>query len=121
MDEKLALKEKILDKYIFCGLTNLNTGFDVSSIKYFSEKEFEILLQRVKELSFGIHGIEPWQDGKLYDVVTCMERSVDPANANPADSAWYMSAFEEFQNRKEKNLKYAATYFVPHSFFKADT
>ena len=31
------------DKHLFYGLTNLNDGFDIISIKYFSEKDFEVV------------------------------------------------------------------------------
>lgn len=61
-------EQKYLDKNVFHGLSNLNNGFDEEGIKYFSETEFQIVLERVKNLGLGITGIEPWKDGEFYGV-----------------------------------------------------
>jgi hypothetical protein len=56
-----------LDKHIFIGLTNLNDGFDAPGIKYFSEKDFDIVLtRRVKEHGIAVYGIEPWLNRDYY-------------------------------------------------------
>ena len=52
-------KEKYLIENIFKELKNLNYGFDVKTIWYFSESDFEIVLNRIDELGLGIYGIEP--------------------------------------------------------------
>lgn len=102
-------KFEYLDKYIFYGLTNLNDGFDVDSIKYFNESDFEIVLNRIEELGIGIYGIEPWDmDNNYYDV-----KSYEEYNTNPSDSIWYRKAFEEFKATGEK-LQYAASYYISH-------
>jgi len=100
-------KEEYLDKYVFYGLEDLNDGFDAPSIKYFSEKDFAVVLNRVKELGFGVWGIEPWKDGEYYGVVTCENETNDPTDSN-----WYMKAFEDFKSHNE-TLQYSATYFIP--------
>ena len=96
-----------LDKHIFCGLTDLNNGFDVYINRYFSEAEFRIVLDRVEKAGLGIFGIEPWIDGEFYDVWTCEDFNDDPTNP-----LWYRLAFEEFVSRGLE-LQYLATYFVP--------
>ena len=53
-------KEKYLNENIFIGLKNLNDGFDAKTIYYFSETDFEIVLNRIDQLGLGIWGIEPW-------------------------------------------------------------
>ncbi|MEM7333150.1 MAG: hypothetical protein AAF490_13755 [Chloroflexota bacterium] len=59
-------KYDFLDKYMIVGLTNLNDGFDAKIIKYFSEKEFKIVLARVEKYGLGIYGIEPWLNGTFF-------------------------------------------------------
>jgi hypothetical protein len=107
MNDEFEKVRNYLDKYVFDGLKNLNNGFDAASIKYFSEEDFKIVLDRVREQGLGITGIEPWKDGEFYGVVT-----YEMVTDMPTDPDWYMHAFEDF--RKEGvNLQYAASYFVP--------
>jgi hypothetical protein len=107
MENIAEKKRKYLEKNIFYGLQNLNTGFDAETIKYFSEQDFEIILERVKEKGLGILGIEPWQNGGFYDVLTYEEFTNDSTDAN-----WYIKAFEKFKADKEI-LQYAASYYIP--------
>lgn len=107
MISKSDKTQKYLDKNVFYGLKNLNNGFDVASIKYFSESDFEIVLDRIEKLKCGITGIEPWKNGLFYGVITYEMRS-----ESPFDSKWYREAFEEFK-REDKTLQYAASYSVP--------
>jgi hypothetical protein len=100
-------KDSILDEKVFYGLTNLNTGFDVQTIKYFSESDFEIVLQRVKRLGLGVTGIEPFKDGKFYGVEVYEEFTDDSTDPN-----WYMDSFKRFRKTGE-TLQYSATYYVP--------
>jgi hypothetical protein len=104
-------EREYLKKHIFFGLENLNDGFDVASIGYFSESQFEVVLDRVKQNGLGIHGIEPWQNGEYYDVRTC------PMGTEPTDSNWYFKAFQEFKQRGEK-LDYAASYYIPENLLE---
>ena len=106
MKDRLKKKGAYLDKHVFYGLTNLNDGFDAMSIKYFSETDFKIVLDRVKEFGIGITGIEPWKDGEFYDVMI-----YEMVTVNPADPEWYLKAFEDFK-KDDKNLQYAASYSV---------
>lgn len=97
-------KVSFLIKNIFIGLENLNNGFDSESIYYFSENDFEIVLDRVEKFGIEILGIEPWKNGDFYDVMTS-------ENFKP-DSKWYRKAFSEFKKR-DQNLQYSASYRIP--------
>lgn len=106
-ENKEALKTEFLKSKIFKGLKNLNTGFDRVSIYYFSESDFEIILQRVEKYGLGIYGIKPFLNGKYYNV-----KIHEEINAIPKDPNWYWEAFSEFKKTGEK-LQYAATYEIP--------
>lgn len=106
---KLIEKEQFLSDHIYCGLTNLNNGFDSERIYYFSEDDFKVVLQRCEQFGIGIYGIEPWLDGGIYDVKTYEDYSNSPVNPK-----WYQKAFNEFL-KKKKDLQYAASYYVPQT------
>ena len=98
---------KYLKANVFNGLENLNDGFDSESIYYFSETDFEIVLDRVEENGIAIFGIEPWLNGDFYDVL-----SYEDYKTRANDPKWYRKAFTEFKNLR-KNLMYSASYQVP--------
>ena len=100
-------KEEFLKSKIFFGLKNLNDGFDSESIHYFSESDFQIVLDRVEKNGIGIYGIEPWLHGYFYDV-----KVHEQLKAEPNNPSWYREAFSEFK-KSGKNLQYSATYQVP--------
>ena len=106
-NEERIKKRKFLKKNVFIGLENLNDGFDSRSIYYFSESDFEVVLNRVEEYGIGIMGIEPWLNGDYYGVMV-----VEDFNTNTKDPKWYRKAFSEFK-KSGKNLMYAASYDVP--------
>lgn len=102
-------KTFLLEKHVFKHLKDLNSGFDSPSITYFSPEDFKIVLLRIKELGFGVTGIEPWKDDHFFDVAT-FERT----GRAPEDPEWYWSAFETF-NQRDAHLQYSATYSIPDS------
>ena len=107
-DEKYLMEElEFLKANVFYNLKNLNDGFDAESIYYFSEFDFEIVIDRVEKLGIGITGIEPWLNGEFYDV-----KVVEDHGDVPNDPKWYRKAFAEFKKHNEKNLLYAASYKV---------
>ena len=110
--KKGMTREEYLDKNVFYGLTNLNNGFDAEGIKYFSEKDFEIVLDRVKTLGLGIKGIEPWKDGDYYGVEVYEDNTKDPTDSN-----WYLESFKRFRKTKD-TLQYSATYFIPDKLLR---
>ena len=96
-----------LKSNVFNGLENLNDGFDSEDIFYFSESDFELVLDRVEKNGIGIFGIEPWLDGDFYGVMV-----VEDFNTTANNPKWYRKAFAEFK-KSGKNLVYAASYEVP--------
>ena len=95
-----------LNTNVFYDLKNMNDGFDSESIYYFSQLDFEIVLNRIEKLGIGIYGIEPWLNRDFYDV-----KDVEDYGGITTDSKWYKKAFEEFKKENE-NLLYAASYDV---------
>ncbi len=111
--EEDRIKElEYLKANVFNGLENLNDGFDSESIYYFSESDFEIVLDRVEKNGLGIYGIEPWIDGDFYGVLI-----VEDFNTVATDPKWYRKAFTEFK-ASGKELLYAASYEVPKKLLK---
>ena len=101
------IKQEFLKSKIFFELKNLNDGFDSESIYYFTESDFQIVLDRVEKNGIGIYGIEPWLHGDFYAV-----RVHEQLKAEPNNPSWYREAFSEFK-KCGKNLQYSATYQVP--------
>ncbi|NRD23493.1 hypothetical protein HNV10_09600 [Winogradskyella litoriviva] len=99
-------QSEFLEKNVFTGLTNINDGFDSENIYYFSEADFEIVLQRAEHFGLSIYGIEPWLNGEMFDVL-----SHDSFRKKATDPKWYNKAFSEFKKRQE-GLAYAASYKV---------
>jgi len=101
-------KKQFLKQHIFYGLENRNDGFDSPNIFYFTESDFEIVLNRIESLKCGIYGIEPWKNGEMYDVLG----PEDYGFSNPTDTRWYWTAFLKLKATNEP-LLYAATYCLP--------
>lgn len=106
--EKREKEELFLEKFIYKRLKNLNDGFDVSSIKYFSEKDFKILLKRAEKYGIDIYGIEPWQDREYSGCETF--ESYDGKKAS--DPLWYWECFYKFIDQGITSY-FAASYGVP--------
>ena len=100
------IKQEFLKSKIFFGLKNLNDRFDSESIHYFSESDFQVMLDRVEKNGIGIYGIEPWLNGDFYGVKVHEQISAEPNNPS-----WYREAFSQFK-KCGKNLQYSATYQV---------
>ncbi|MCG8236516.1 hypothetical protein G1L02_05630 [Tenacibaculum finnmarkense] len=100
-------EDEYLKTNVFKELENVNDGFDSEWIYYFSESDFQIVLNRVKKLGIGITGIQPCIDGGFY-----VPAVVEFYDTFSADSKWYQEAFNNFKITK-KNLKYSASYVVP--------
>ena len=107
--EEDRMKElEYLKSNIFYGLKNRNNGFDSESIYYFSESDFEIVLDRVEKNGLGIYGIEPWLNDDFYGVMVFEEFDTVATDPN-----WYRKAFSEYK-KSGKKLLYAATYEIPN-------
>lgn len=111
-------KRLYLQKHIFHGLDDLNSGFDAATIPYFHEVQFEIVLNRAKDQKIGIYGIEPHirneNTGEMeYFAVDTFENY----KTYPQNSEWYFKAFEKFKNTGEK-LLYSASFYVGANYFE---
>ena len=99
-------QSEYLEKHIFTDLKNLNDGFDDESNFYFSEADFETVLQRVEYSGISIYKISPWLDGKAYEV-----SSHEDFNKKATDPRWYKKAFLTLKMSQE-GLLYSASYKV---------
>ncbi|MGO3181757.1 MAG: hypothetical protein ACTIJ9_02890 [Aequorivita sp.] len=97
---------EFLEKNIFTDLKNLNEGSDKETVQYFSESDFEIVLQRVEHFGIGVYKIESWLDGKVSEVATH-----EDFKKKATDPRWYNKAFLTFKSRQD-GLSYSATYKV---------
>ena len=48
---------QFLEQHIFTGLRNLNDGFGETGIQFFSESDFEIVLQRAEYFGLSIYSL----------------------------------------------------------------
>ena len=99
-------QEKFLEQHIFTGLKNLNDGFGKDEIQFFSETDFEIVLQRVEHFGIGVFGIDPWLDGKEHLPATHEEYK-----KKATDPKWYKKAFLTLRMRTP-GMDYSARYKV---------
>lgn len=99
-------KTEFLEKNIFLNLKNANDGFDTESVHYFSESDFQIVLERIEKLGIGIFEIKPWIDGAFLDV-----KVHDEYRKKATDPAWYKKSFAQFKKQQE-NLLYSATFKI---------
>ena len=99
-------QSEYLEQHIFTDLNNLNDGFDDAANLYFSEEEFERVLERCEYSGISIYKISTWQDGKVYKVSTHEE-----FNKKATDPRWYKKAFLTLR-MSQKGLLYSASYKV---------
>lgn len=97
---------EFLEKNVFTDLKNLNEGSDKETVQYFSESDFETLLQRVEHFGIGVYAIETWLNGKASEVA-----AHDDFKKKATDPKWYKKAFLTFKSR-QPGLSYSAIYKV---------
>ena len=113
----IGLKEKsesslFLDQHVFYDLEDLNDGFDVEAIRYFSKNDFKKVLERASFFTLKIFGIEPWPDKRFYDVDV-----YEKYGLSPDDPKWYMTAFDSFVNQGVENY-FSASFGIPDEVLK---
>jgi hypothetical protein len=99
-------ENEFLEKNIFIDLKNTNDGFDSESLSYFSESDFQTILERIEHFGIGIYGIKPCIKGEFLEV-----KSNEDFRKKATDPKWYKRAFFEFK-KQQANLQYSATYKV---------
>ena len=97
---------EFLEKNIFTDLKNVNDGFDEETIHYFSETDFETVLQRIEHLGIGIYVIKPWIKDESVEGM-----AHEDFRKKATDPKWYKKAFLTFKSR-QSGLCYSATYKV---------
>lgn len=103
----LTMKQtEFLEQHVFIDLKNINDGLDKETIHYFSEADFQIVLERVEHFGIAVYSIEPWLDGKVFDVATH-----EDFRKKATDPRWYKKTFLTFKSR-QADLSYSATYKV---------
>ena len=108
----LGLEEKsenslFLDQHLFYNLVDLNDGFDVEAIRYFTKNDFQKVLERAEFFNISIFGIEPWPNKEFYDVSTYEEFNLESNNPE-----WYKAAFNKFISEGVEDY-FSASYGVP--------
>ena len=97
---------EFLNNIVFKDLKNLNKDPKKKEIIYFSEEEFQIVLERAEHFGISIYSIETWKNKKSQAI------SVNEDFRKKAtDPRWYKKAFLTFKTT-EKKLNYSATYKV---------
>jgi hypothetical protein len=99
-------QSQFLEKNIFTDLKNLNAGFGQEGVKYFSESDFEIVLDRAEHFGLSIYTIKPWSKDKSHEASS--HESHKKKATNPV---WYKKEFMTLKTRQE-GLLYSATYKV---------
>ena len=99
-------QEKFLEQNIFTDLNNLNDGFAEEGIQYFSESDFEIVLDRAEHFGLSIYSIAPWSKDEKHEVLTHEDHK-----KKATDPKWYKKEFVTLKTRKE-GLLYSAKYKV---------
>src|SRR5690606_34537288 len=106
---------EFLEKNVFTDLKNLNKGTDKATVHYFSEEDFETVLQRVEHFGIGVDKIETKLKSKVAKAA-----SHEDFNKKATDPKWYKKAFLPF-NSRQPGPSYAATSKVSNTFIANNT
>lgn len=106
---------EFLEKNIYTDLENLNDGLNKETVQYFSESDFEIVLQRVEHFGIGVYSIESWLNGEAFEVA-----AHEDFKKKATDPKWYKKAFLTFKSR-QSGLLYSATYKVSNKLLAKNT
>ena len=108
-------QEKFLEQHIFTGLKNLNDGFGRDGIQFFSETDFEIILQRAENFGLSIYSIEPWIKSKALK-----SSSHEDHKKKATDPKWYNKEFLSLKT-SQAGLVYSARYKVSKKLLSRQT
>ena len=99
-------QEKFLEQHIFIGLKNANDGFWETGIQFFSESDFEIVLQRAEHFGLSIYSIDPWIKSEVLEA-----SSHEDHKKKATDPKWYKKEFLTLKT-SQTDLLYSAKYKV---------
>ena len=108
-------QQEFLEKNVFTDLKNLNKGTDKATVHYFSESDFEIVLQRVEHFGIGVYKIETSLNGTVSEIA-----AHDDFKKKATDPKWYKKAFLTSKSR-QPGLSYSATYKVSSKLLAKNT
>ena len=97
---------QFLEQHIFTGLKNLNDGFAKDEIQFFSESDFEIVLQRAEHFGLSIYSIDPWIKSEALEA-----SSHEDHKKKATDPKWYKKEFLTLKTN-QTGLFYSAKYKV---------
>lgn len=106
---------EFLEKNVFIDLKNLNKGANKATVHYFSEEDFEIVLQRVEHFGIGVYKIDTKLKSKVAETATH-----EDFKKKATDPKWYKKAFLTFKSR-QPGLSYSATYKVSNKLLAKNT
>lgn len=107
-------QEEFLTKHVFNGLKALNNKLAEDVDTYFSETDFEIILERVQHFGIGIYVIDSQLKGKPFEVVKHEQHK-----KKATDPKWYNKAFLTAKTR-QPGLTYGATFKVSNKLLTKD-
>jgi len=99
-------QHQFLAKNVFTNLKNLNAEFDKNPVHYFSEADFNVVLQRAEYFGIGIYTIEPRFNGAPVEV-----SNHEKFKKKATDAKWYNKAFLTSKHI-QPGMEYSATYKV---------
>jgi len=108
-------QEKFLEQHIFTGLKNLNDGFGKNEIHFFSESDFEIVLQRAEHFGLSIYSIDPWIKSEVLEA-----SSHEDHKKKATDPKWYKKEFLTLKT-SQAGLFYSAKYKVSKKLLARQT
>lgn len=97
---------EFLEKHVYTDMKNMNDGFDQESELYFSESDFEKVLQKAEHYGIGLFSIKTSLEGEPH--ATTLH---DEHKKKATDPNWYKKAFKTFR-MGQTGLLYSATYKV---------
>ena len=97
---------QFLAKKVFFDLQNLNDGFADAQFLFFSESDFEKVVERAEYFGISIYAIEAWKEKEFFGAA-----HHEDMNKKATDPAWYKKAFKTFR-MTEPEMIYGATYKV---------
>ncbi len=103
---KIMEQNEFLEKHVFSDLTNLNDGFDQKDIIYFSELDFEKVLDKAEHYGISIYEIKTFLNGEPNEVTNHADNK-----KKATDPRWYKKAFNRLK-AGQTELLYSATYKV---------
>lgn len=108
-------QSEFLEKNVFNDLKNLNDGPDKEEVQYFSETDFETILQRVEHFGIGVYNIESLLNGEISGAAMH-----EDFKKKATDPKWYHKAFLTLKSGKPE-LSYSATYKVSNKLLERYT